>query len=290
MSDLSRTVIAFLLVTGSVALIAQESPPRVEFDVVSIKRSTSGELGNSIRTLPDGTYTATNTPIASIIRLASPISLPGHEVIGLPDWTRSERYDVTMKPPEGVRPNPDQRRQMWQAAFADRMKFAAHVEERDRDTYALVLARSDGKLGPQLKPSTLDCTARPSPPPSPTTSFNDFANRCGLAGNPRTLLSGGVTMEMLALNLGGRVDTRVYNRTSLEGAYAVKLDFRSEGSATASAPTSSAVPERTKAADLDSTLPDILTALEEQLGLRLQRQRTKEPVLVIDHIERPSEN
>jgi len=94
---------------------------------------------------------------------------------------------------------------------------------------------------------------------------------------------------LLAFHPAHDGDDALTDRTSLDGAYAVKLDFRSEGAATAPAATPSA-PERTKAADLDSMLPDIFSALEEQLGLKLQRQRTNEPVFVIDHIERPTEN
>ena len=131
--------IAAVVLLSGVLFAADDSP--LAFDVVSIKRHI-GEGGSSIRTLPDGTYMATDVSIASIIRLASTVSVPGHEVVGLPDWTQTERYDITAKPPEGLRPNPNLRPQMWQATFADRLKLSAHVEDRERDTYALVVARS----------------------------------------------------------------------------------------------------------------------------------------------------
>ena len=98
----------------------------------------------------------TNQPIRSIILSASPV--PVREVEGLPDWVDRERYDVTAKPPAGARQQ--QRREMMQNMFAERMMLKAHVEEQERDVFALVLGRSDGRLGPHLKPSTLDCGPR----------------------------------------------------------------------------------------------------------------------------------
>ena len=132
-------------------------PASAQFDVVSIKRNT-GLGGGGIRNLPDGTMIMTNQPIRSIILGASPV--PTREVEGLPDWVSSERYDVTTKPPAGA--TREQRAEMIRNMFAERMMLKAHVEERERDVFGLVVARSDGRLGPQLKPSTLDCSPRPA--------------------------------------------------------------------------------------------------------------------------------
>jgi uncharacterized protein (TIGR03435 family) len=91
-------VIVVALGCGAFVLHGQSSA-KVEFEVVSIKRNTSGNPGNSARTLPDGTQVMTNSPIRAFIMSASPVD--AEEVIGLPDWALTERYDVAFKPPAG---------------------------------------------------------------------------------------------------------------------------------------------------------------------------------------------
>jgi uncharacterized protein (TIGR03435 family) len=252
-----------------------------EFDVVSIKRNTGG-TGGGMRTLPDGTLVMTNQPIRSIIMSASPV--PVREVAGLPDWAMTERYDVTARPPaESTR---KQRGQMWRTLFAQRMKLVAHVEEHERDTFALVLARADGRLGPQLERSTLDCSPQPpgsAPPPSQTPpSFADMRNRCGGAFSATSIVSGGMTIAQFVQSLGGLAGRLVNDRTGLEGANAFTLSFSRPRGPEVSAISPDPAP-------LDDA-PEIFTALQEQLGLKLQPDKTMVPVFVIDHIERPSEN
>ena len=267
-----RLIFALVCIALAVDLRAQDA---AEFDVVSIKRNIAGaEAGGGIRTLPDGTFIMTNQAIRSIITLAAPT--PVREVIGLPEWALNDRYDVTTKPPAGA--TREQRAQMMRKMFADRMKLVAHIEERERETFALVLARADGRLGPNLKPSTLDCAPRPTagPPPPPTTPPPDARSRCGMQFSATSIVSGGILMDSLVQSLGGLAGGLVNNRTGLQGFYSVELNFSPDG------PASDA-----KRGDEP---PQFLTALQEQLGLRLQREKTMVPVLVIDSIERPTEN
>ena len=81
------------------------------------------------------------------------------DIAGLPRWATSERYDVTTTSSLS-NPTPDERTAMQRAMLADRFKLAAHIENRDQPVYDLVLARSDGQLGPGIKPSEVDCVAR----------------------------------------------------------------------------------------------------------------------------------
>src|SRR5712671_548200 len=141
-------VLSVCMLAAAVAPHAQDQSKPLEFDVVSIKRNSSAVAGGGGRTLPDGTEQMTNFAIRQFILSASPV--PTQEVVGLPDWATTERYDVILKPPAGS--TSQQRRQMTQAMFADRMKLVAHVEERERDVYMMTIARSDGRLGPELKP------------------------------------------------------------------------------------------------------------------------------------------
>ena len=270
----------FATVCGCLAVSAQDQPAgSAQFEVVSIKRNISGATGGGIRSLPDGTTIMTNHPIWSIILSASPV--PAREVEGLPDWVNTELYDVTLKPPAGA--TREQRGEMMRSMFVERMKLQAHVEERERDVFALVVARSDGRLGPQLKPSPLDCTPRPpgaAPPPSPPSlDPNDVMGRCGGRFGQGSILSGGIALDSLVVSISGLAGRQVLNRTGLKGFYALMLRW--------------AEPRRPGAppdAALDENLPDFFTALQEQLGLKLQSEKARVPIFIVDHIERPTDN
>ena len=279
MARVMRSImIVAALVCGAASLDAQ-STGTVEFEIVSIKRNTSANTGSSGRTLPDGTQMMANFSIRAFIEGASPV--PIEDVIGLPDWARSDRYDVTLKPPAGY--TRDQRGEMMRNMFADRMKLVAHVEERERDGFALVLARRDGKLGPQIKSSTLDCqqSGRGGPaqaPPPANATLDDFLNFCGARMGANAMAFGSTTLDRFATGLKGFAGGPVINRTGLQGYYTIKLTYtRPNLSADA------------KLVPPDDS-PDLFTALQEQLGLKLQHEKMKVNVFVVDHIERPTEN
>ena len=274
MSKLRAAVVVLALTIASLPPLAAQDAPT--FEVLSIKRVDELFQSGGGRTMPDGSSVITNRPVSSFIMAASPERAV--DVVGLPEWTRTERYDVTVKPPAGA--TREQVAQMWRTMFADRMKLVAHVEQRERDVYALVLARSDGTLGPGLKPSTLDCSPG-SPPPAPLSSpptAKDMLTRCGMSMMPGMIVSGGMKIDALAGSLDGLAGGTVENHTGLEGFYSVNVTFtRQRGlNAPPDAPGD------------DASV--VFTALEEQLGLKLQHGKKIMPVFVIDHIERPSEN
>ena len=266
--------------------IAHSPPYGPTFDVVSIKRVDELRQNGGMRILPDGTVMMMNGPLGSLVNAASPVPITPRDIIGGPDWLWRERYDVTVKPPAGLTRAQltETMPMMWRAMFADRMKLVAHIEQREKDAYALVLARNDGRLGPEMKPSTLDCTpglnataTTPAGPPS----LQERQNRCGLSMSPGSFVSGGVTLDQFARGISGIAGGEVDNRTGLLGWYSVKMTFSLPRDAAASPDANVAVDDA----------PDIFTALQEQLGLKLQREQKKStPVFVIDHIERPSEN
>ena len=284
-SRILPTVLAAIS-TLLLARVGAQAPAVVEFDVVSIKRVDELRQSGGMRILPDGTFMMMNQPLGTLVNLASPVPVTPRDIEGMPDWLLRERYDVTVKPPTGL--TPEQRKDMtpimWRTMFADRMKLVGHVEQREKDSYALVLARSDGRLGPDLKPSTLDCTPDPnatsSPPSQTPPSLQERQNRCGLSASRGLIVSGGVTLDQFARNISGMPGGEVDNRTGLTGLYSVKLTFSRQRTASASLDASAVVDDA----------PDLFTALQEQLGLKLQREKTMMPVFVIDHVERPSEN
>src|SRR5437868_4839883 len=149
---------------------------------------------------------------------------------------------------------------MLQSLLADRFGLIAHKEKRDGQVYALTLARPDGKLGPQLSRSAVDCTALAragGPPPQ---------GACSMRVGNGTLAARSVTMSDIARVLMGSVDRIVVDRTGLEGAYDVDLAW---------------TPNPTP----DSPGASIFTALQEQLGLKLEAARAPVDVVVIDRIE-----
>ena len=266
-----------------VVRLKAQSPLPVEFEVVSIKRVDGLRPGGGLRFLPDGTVMMTNQPLDTLIPMASPVPATLRDGVGVPEWMKSEHYDVTAKPPTGWT-----REQlmpaypaMWRAVLEDRMKLVAHVEQREKDAFALVLARGDGRLGPGLKPSTLDCTPRPdgaSPtPPQTAPSLQERRNRCGLSVGPGVIVSGSVTLDRLAQSMSGLAGGEIDDRTGLTGSYSVELTFSLQRSGNA-APNPASVTDA----------PDFFTAVQEQLGLRLQREKRATPVFVIDRVERPS--
>jgi uncharacterized protein (TIGR03435 family) len=268
---MAMTNLAVLVLILSAFLTALDG---AQFDAVSIKPNVSPPgSGGGMRTMPDGSFRMTNQPIASILNAASPE--PVVEVMGIPGWARDERYDIVATAPEGSKPA--QQREMLRNMILDRMKLVGHVEQQERTTFALLLARSDGRLGPDLKPSTLDCSAagRGGPPSQPQgpPSAAEAQSRCGMSMSRGMIASGGITMDRLVPSLRGLAGGLVKNQTGLEGFYALTLRFSPGMSADPSAASDDA--------------PQFVTALQEQLGLKLQPEKSMVAIFVIDHIERP---
>ena len=244
---------ALVLLAGTV--LEAQAPPAAEFEVVSIKRSPPDARGGGLGNTPDGTLTMRNQPIRSILLFGSPA--PVREMEGFPDWVARDRYDIIAKPPAGS--TPQQTSAMMRRLLEDRFKLKGHVEERERPTFALVLARSDGRLGPQLKASALDCK-----------------ERCGGSFGAGSIEANSIRIDDVVPFFSNEAGRTVINRTGLKGFYALTLRWSPQPAATADVPVD------------DS--PEFFTAIQEQLGLKLQPERTTLPVFVVDSIERPSEN
>src|SRR5688572_21386895 len=126
--------------------------PHLEFEVASVKINKSGPMMSVMRTVPSE-FRVTNVPLRLLISLAYRAS--SYQMVGGPGWIDSERFDIVAKAPAGS--TPDQTTLMMRGLLADRFKLKIHAETREVPIYALVLARSDGKLGPKLSKSTDDC-------------------------------------------------------------------------------------------------------------------------------------
>jgi uncharacterized protein (TIGR03435 family) len=270
------STLGLLVVLGGVA--TAQAP--LEFEVVSIKRNTTNTfVAEPATNIAAGRYWLSNVGVGTMV-------LQGYQVNGvpkllnLPDWASSERYDVLAK--GKARATTNEQQQMWRALLADRLKLQVHYEPRPQKGYRLVFARTDQRLGPQLQPSTLDC-AGPQAPIAPRDVEAIAMQRCGwlmfgTAGGP-TAESGGTTLASLARLLSGVVVQSVLDGTGLDGQYAVKLHYASARSL-----LTEALPPAT------SDAPSVFIAVQEQLGLKLEPATVDVAALVIDHIERPTEN
>jgi uncharacterized protein (TIGR03435 family) len=179
----------------------------------------------------------------------------GHDQIsGGPSWATSLRYDVTAKA-EGDTLSREQARLMMQTLLAERFQLQTHRETKEFPVYALVI----GKSGHKLKPSSADATGR------------SFVNS-GSNGMHMEAAKG--TMDQLARQLTNTAGRRVINRTGLDGLWAYKMDWLPAGQ--------SAAP--------DSDTVSLFTAIQEQLGLKLEPTKAPIELLIIDRAEKPAEN
>ena len=154
--------------------------------------------------------------------------------------------------------------------------------------FALVMARADGTLGPNLVRSSIDCTTAPSGPPSNIRETPPTPGGPAACGNQATLTSfsgKGIPLDrVIRLIIAPRVRRLVVDRTGLAGTFDISLRFRGPE------PPPGAVGAGLPVPTSDPDLPPIETAVQEQLGLKLQPIREVADVLVIDRIERPTAN
>jgi len=249
----------------------------LRFEVTSVRPNDSGANGGGVG-LRGGRLTASNATPLDMIRWS--FQLEPYRITGAPSWAASERFDAAGTAGISTPLNIASVQEMTRAFLADRFKLKVHFETRPLQGYALVRLKND-VLGSDLKKSAVDCAALQrrgelsvDPPPR---SVEDFSKppTCGSSGGAGFYAAGGVTMRDLVALLKEQVNANVTDRTGLEGGYTMRLRWN---------------PDPTSATNLaaDAFLPTIFVALEDQLGLRLERRTEPTEILVIDSIERPT--
>jgi uncharacterized protein (TIGR03435 family) len=274
MIDIFR-MLQIAAITAALTLLIASPAASQTFDVVSIRRNTSGTTQQSVNVEPTG-VTFINFQLRAILQLVYGIPQPAR-LIGIPDWV-NERYDVIARTDTLVSPATIvAMRPMLQAMFADRFKLSAMLEKRELPAYALILARGDGGVGPQLHRSTAVCVGRGTPPPdSPAAGgqSGQTAVQCGpRPGGPGRFIFVGSPIPLFASVLSLALGRTVVDRTGLDGLYDLEVTY---------------APERPGAEPSDA--PSLFTALQEQLGLKLDPERELVEVLVVARIERPTGN
>jgi bla regulator protein blaR1 len=313
---MKKSLVVYLVVAlslGHTSAFAQATTPAgapVQFEVASVKPSdpngSSGIFGSlpSMRPQGAGGIAVSNMPLRLLIRMAYG-GLQDFQIVGGPSWQMSSKFDITAKAAEGT--TGQNLQPMMKSLLADRFKLKTHSETRELPIYALTLARSDGKLGPDLKPSssscsgdemqkraeelakgggaavlsmlakgeTVPCMIMPAINPSnPTAGF-------GLRGNGQAMT--GLTQFLTQVT--GRM---VHDKTGLTGLYDFELRFDPQVLMAMLPQLGLNIPTGATAnLQAFSDSPALLTALQEQLGLRLDAQRGPVEVLVIDSAEMP---
>jgi uncharacterized protein (TIGR03435 family) len=249
--------------------IAQSSPPQQTassagttpvYDVATIKPNNSGSGSLNIDS-NDETFMATNISIKALLENASGIR--EDLISGLPGWAESAHYDIVAKVVDADADTMrhltrEQRENMLQQLLADRFQLKTHIEVKELPVFDLVIAKGG------IKFHEFDHS-------------NPNAEQDSMSVNNTEMTANGVLMNSLAKMLAGQVQRNVIDKTGLTGKYDLHLKWRRQENGT-------------DAGLGDDALPTLFTALQEQLGIKLQSSKGPVDTLVVDHIAAPSEN
>lgn len=327
----AKVMAACVMLLGVASGLAAQTPPapqsplvpipgaavdalKVEFEVASVKPSgpNTGPLPVAIPTIVPlgGRVTGRNLPLRILIRTAFDVN--ENQILGAPDWDMSDKFDIQAT--ATMSSDPQVMTKELQAALrsllADRFKLTFHVETRELPVSALVIARDDGRLGPDLKPSASDCSKGSEEQAkllqSLSTGNTADAAAAILKGGPIkcavmprlpttppapgtapmiTMHGDGQSPEILVQLLKQFTGRLVVDKTGLKGLY----DFDLQVDIATLLATASQMGVNLPVTNLPpSDGPALLTALQEQLGLKLDSQRGPVEVLVIDSVEKPT--
>jgi uncharacterized protein (TIGR03435 family) len=250
---------------------ADAAPARqLTLDVISVKPSRGDTAGESMGMNLDG-FTASNIQLHDLMLEAFGLQ-EADQIVGEPKWTTNDRWDIEARVaaddiPTLAKMNFHQRMVMFQEILIERFGLTVHHETRVLPVYELVVAKG----GPKMTPSK----RRPE-------DFN------GVPGDPGVLnpsrgkeTAVGTLMEFLAEDLSDVLGRKVVDHTGLTGRYDFTLTWAPDSGASATAGN---------AASADNQGPSLFTAVQEQLGLKLEAVKAPVDVVVIDHLEKPEEN
>jgi uncharacterized protein (TIGR03435 family) len=256
MSKISTATI--LIALGATILSGQVISTQPQFEVASIRPNTSTDLRRYITGMQRGGFRAINYTLKDLIRLGWDVR--SYQISDGPKWLDSDRYDIEVKPevPFDV-PGPgnegDRRlRLMVQSMLADRFKLKLHQGTKEMTVYFLVIGRN----GPRLKQTGEPADQGPH-----------------IQDGKGQLIATKVDMPLFSRAMAGELGVTVIDRTNLSGAYDLKLEWN---------------PDEDVAAALSSSGPSIFTAMQEQLGLRLESGKAPVDVVVVDYAEKASAN
>jgi bla regulator protein blaR1 len=271
-------IFGLLHATRSLAqAVAETSKELPTFEVATVKPSISGGMMVMTKFTPDGIQIR-NAPLILIIRQATGLlNSNDDEVIGTPSWVKTEKYDIDAKVSESDVPKLDklsrlERNEMMRSVLVDRFSFAAHRDIRELPVFELIAAKGGPKLKEAVQGDTYPNGLKDDQGQSSPGTMRVGFGSVDCQAVPMTAL-----LEILT-GLSGRT---VVDKTGLVGKYDVKLRWKPEDSQRNADTGGHAT---------DETDVDFFTAIQEQLGLKLVPAKGPVTALVVDHIEKPSEN
>lgn len=239
------------------ALASASAQQSQGFEVASIKPSRNSMAESNVDSAPGGRLTATNITVRELIRLA--YGMKDYQIEHAPGWIEGERYDIAAKSAITARTSFEQEQSQVRELLIDRFHLTTHRETKQAQMYLLVVAKD----GPKL-------TAHNEGTGSGTRKV------CGHLAGKR------LTTDTIATVLSRQFERDILNRTGLSGKYDFQLDWMPD-----SGPCPAAVDSEASSV---TALPSIFTAIQQQLGLKLEASKGPVEFLVIDHVERPSAN
>jgi uncharacterized protein (TIGR03435 family) len=290
--------------------VSAQSPATAKrFDVASVKPALSpAEAGAAAaramaegkpappvlfgsRLLPGGRFQSAS-PLKQLV--AEAFEVKDFQVEGGPKWLASDFFSINAT--AGSDATPADVNTMLKQLLVDRFALRTHIDTRHAPVYVLTVARSDGRLGTGLKPTSPEClqqiealSGAPAPRPAvPPGSRGSATPTCGgtvmyfgaTGGTSTRILSGGGELTFLISTISGEVAAPVIDRTGLTGRFDVTLDYTSQ--------RQSIIRPGLDPDSNDTPAPPIGVALEKQLGLKLEKQTGPLPFIVIDAAERPT--
>jgi uncharacterized protein (TIGR03435 family) len=267
---------------------AQAPDTRPRFEVATIKPSAGGNR-SSMGMNRSGDFEATNMAVKSLV--AEAYHVKTFEVDGGPGWIGSDTYDITAKPTVDPKPGAtskaayDNIQLMLQTLLEDRYALKIHRETKELPVYALVVAKGGLKVQPS------DCVKPDAPPPSPAPGQAQpaFCGNTRVSRNGQNLVMAGtgITMAVLVRVLSNVTSRTVIDRSEYTQPFNVTLEWapdQGEASPRGADGSESAAPSA------DTTGASLFTALQEQLGLKLESTKGPVEVLVVDHVDKPTPN
>jgi uncharacterized protein (TIGR03435 family) len=266
-NPMMRATAAVALILGASGIVAQSPAPRPNFDafeVATIKPVDHDPKAGRYITM-QGANRFIGKDYTLKLMIAAAYNLNSREISGGPEWLESDHYDIVAVTPGEVRPTRDEQMAMLRNLLADRFKLAFHREQKEFSIYELEVAKG----GPKLKPST----AAPDDPAQLISTV--YQQRIVLPARNATM------GDLASLMQRAMLDRPVVDKTGLTGRYDFDLEW---------APDETQFGGEVPAASADAPSAPLFSAIQQQLGLKLEAARGPVEALVVDKAERPSEN
>ena len=248
---------------------AQYVVPKRKFSVASIRRNQDGAGGSIVRTLEG--LSAHDAEFSRLIEMA--FQTRTLDLSRVPDSLRSAHFDIAAK--AGRKISGDEYWEMLRSLLQERFRLRFHYEAKEMPFYALIFAKKGAELGAKISRSRVaDCPANPN--------GSDF---CGVRSRPGQMVGQRVPLPRIARELARFAGRPIQDQTKLTGSFDFDLTWTPDEYV-----STDGHPKVLNGQPIDTSFPSFFSAIQEELGLKLQSRRGPVPILIIDHAESPSEN